>query len=143
MIRHAWTVVCEKSIIDIESNNISLDVVEQVSIKRPLAAENAKGIIYPIRMEVVTLWYRQQTDEGIKGNGQLTIMAPNNEHVATTNIEIDLIKNHRNRTRVRLDGFPIPKGTSGFFYFVVALQSDGQWIEVANVPFEIHFQTNS
>ena len=43
MINHAWTVICEKSIIDRDTNNVSLDVLEQVNFKMPLLPKEIEG----------------------------------------------------------------------------------------------------
>mgnify|MGYP001582182729 CR=1 FL=1 len=32
MIKHAWTTVCSKTLIDKDTNNISLDIAEQINI---------------------------------------------------------------------------------------------------------------
>ncbi|MBI1908933.1 MAG: hypothetical protein HYS22_02040 [Deltaproteobacteria bacterium] len=137
MINHVWTVVCEKSIIDRETNNISLDALEQLNIKIPPSPEEVKGVIYPGKIEIVSLWYRDQGEKGIRGKGQLKIEAPNSNVVGTANIDINLTESHRCRTLVRLEGLPIPKSASGLFCFMVSLESDNKWIEVARVPLEV------
>ncbi len=138
MICHAWTVICEKSIIDRETNNISVDVLEQLDFyTSPLPGE-AKEIILPKQMEIVSLWYREQGDEGVSGRGQLKIEMSDGKALSATNLEIDLTKSYRQRTRVRLNGLPIPKSFSGFFYFVVLLESNGKWTEVARIPLEVN-----
>src|SRR3989338_249472 len=100
MIKHAWTVLCQKSIMDQETNNISLDVLEQLNVKDLSFPEEAKGIIFPIQMEIVSLWYRTQKDQGLKGKSQQRIIAPNGEEVGKTNIEINLLNHQRYRSRV-------------------------------------------
>ena len=140
MINHVWTVICQRSIIDKETNNISLDVLEQLKIKIPPPPEKAEGIIFPIKIESVSLWCRGRGEEKIKGRGQLKIEGPNNKVVGNAMIDIDLMSSHRSRTRVRLEGLPIPKGASGFFHFVVLLESENKWIEVARVPLEVDIE---
>ena len=137
MIQHVWTVVCQKSIIDKDTNNISLDVLEQLKIKIPTPPEKTKGVIFPITIEIVSLWCRGPAEEKIKGHGQLKIEAPNHEVVGTTMIDIDLMNSCRHRTRVRLEGLPIPKNTSGFFHFAISLKSENKWTEVTRVPLEV------
>ena len=143
MIQHVWTVVCQKSIIDKDTNNISLDVLEQLKIKISSLPEKAEGIIFPIKIEIVSLWCRGRGEEKIKGDGQLKIEGPNNKVVGNAMIDIDLMSSHRSRTRVRLEGLPIPKGASGVFHFVILLKSENKWIQVARVPLEVDIAIHS
>lgn len=143
MIKHAWTVVCQKSITDKETNNISLDILEQLNIQPPVLPSGAKGMIFPMQIEIISLWYRDRAKTGVKGKGRLKIEAPVNGTVGTTDIEIDLTKNHRVRTRARLTGIPIPKDVTGYFYFVTEIELNGTWIEVARIPLEINIQNDS
>lgn len=140
MINHAWTVVCEKSIIDKETNNISLDVLEQMAIRTLPFPADVKGIIFPVQMEIISLWYRGLSEDGAKGHARLRIIMPNNEEVSVTNIDIDLITSHRQRTRSRLNGLPVPKNVSGYFYFIVEMELDHNWVEVSRIPLEVKLE---
>ena len=142
MINHAWTVICQKSIIDRETNNVSLDVLEQLNVTIPTIPTEAKGVIFPMPIEIVSLWYRGYKDPGIKGDGRLRIVAPNNKDVGFANINIDLATSHRYRTRVRLNNLSIPKGTSGYFHFIVELKSNNKWIEITRIPLEVNTEQN-
>ena len=136
MIKHAWTVICQKSIIDQDTNNISLDVLEQIEAKIPPLPEEAKGIVLPMQIEVTSLWYREKPEQGTHGNGRLRVEAPNKKEVASANIDIDLNNNGRVRTRIRLDGLPVLKNISGYFFFITEIESSGKWLEVARIPLE-------
>ena len=141
MINHAWTVVCQKSITDKETNNISLDVLEQLNVQFPPIPQESKGIIFPIHIEIISLWYRAQESEGIKDIGRLRIESTNKEEMGTINVDIDLTQNYRFRSRALLDGLPIPKNISGNFNFITELKQNGQWVQVSCVPLEIKLKT--
>lgn len=64
MIHHAWTVLCARSLIDRDTNNISLDVLEQLNVQIPPPLQGAGGFVLPARLEVVSLWFRAAEDEG-------------------------------------------------------------------------------
>lgn len=141
MIKHVWTVLCQKSIVDKETNNLSLDVLEQLKIKIPEISEKDKGVIFPFQMEIVSMWARDPAEKGFAAKGHLSIQAPNGEVVNETDFPIDLEKSQRHRTRIRLDGLPIPKGASGIFNFCVTLTSMDNSIEVAKIPLEVTVET--
>jgi len=140
MINHAWTIVCQKSITDKETNNICLDVLEQLNIKAPPLPSTAKGIIFPIHIEIVSLWYRNQGEKGERGKGRIRVHTENNLDISTANLNIDLESNHRARTRVKMDGLPVPRNALGYFYFVIELESKGNWTKVSRVPLEVNIE---
>jgi hypothetical protein len=137
VIYHAWTTVCQKSIIDRDSNNISLDILEQVSVSMPPIPEGKDVIILPISIEIVSLWYREMNEKGSKGNGRIKIFDPKNNEVGSADIDIDLTNSHRHRTRIRLDGLPILKDiVSQTFHITTEIESNDKWTEVARVPLQ-------
>jgi len=141
MIKHAWTVICQKSIIDQETNNVSLDVLEQLNIKTPVVPPKAKGIFFPMQIEIVSLWYRGFEEKGIEGKGQIRIETSNGNKIGSAGISINLTKSRRTRTRARLDGLPVPRVGSDYFYFIVEVESNSKWIEVARLPLEVNINT--
>lgn len=140
MIKHAWTVICQKSIIDVDTNNIFLDVLEQLNVTAPPVPSTAKGIVFPIRTEIVSLWYRTHDEEPTKADGRVRVEASNGENVVSTKLSIDLTKTSRARTRARLAGLPLPKGSTGYYYAIVELQIKDEWIEVSRVPLEVNLK---
>ncbi len=140
MIRHAWSVLCEKSLIDRDTNNLSLDVLEQLNVRIPKLPLETKGIFIPRDMQIVSLWYRFPFEPGETGKARLKIKTAAGEDVAEAPLDIDLVTAHRHRSRSSLDGLPIPKDFSGFFHFVVELQSEKGWQEVARLPLEVQVE---
>jgi len=51
MLEHIWSVLCSRSVIDSETNNVSIqDVIEQITIN----AEPAENGFLPFPMELIT-----------------------------------------------------------------------------------------
>ena len=65
MINHIWTVVCTKSVIDSDTNNISLiDTIERLRINLPIGqSSNTAPINISINFEIVSLWERYPYEE--------------------------------------------------------------------------------
>jgi len=132
MIDHVWSVLCLKSIIDNESNNISLvDVIEKLEITGP----SGEGLA-PIQMEVVTLWTRHDLSQPSRAGARLRLVGPDNNQIdEPISYDVDLTTFFRTRHRVRMGGLPI-RG-SGLYRFLVELEENGNWREVAKVPLEV------
>jgi hypothetical protein len=140
MIGHAWSVVCEKTIIDQASNNISLDVMEQILIQGPPLPEETPGILVPAPLSIASLWYREESDKPCRGRAQIKIISPGGDEVASVELDVDLTKAKRSRTICKMNGLPVKKGESGFYRFILELNREGEWHEVANVPLEVELQ---
>jgi hypothetical protein len=139
MIKHAWTVLCDKTITDRETNNISLDAIEEVRFALPAPPADAEGILVPYRHEIVSLWYRSDPALPERGRTRMRTFAPGGEPVIGAEAEIDLVATPRLRTMSRFPGLPVPRSASsgGRYWYVVELEQDGRWLEVARVPFEV------
>ncbi|MFH1652458.1 MAG: hypothetical protein ABIE74_00215 [Pseudomonadota bacterium] len=142
MIEHAWTTVCQKSIIDKDSNNISLDILEQLSIQMPSIPADAKGIIFPIQIEIVSLWYKGLNTKGKKYSARLKIKSPSDDIISKKDMEVDLTNTQRYRTRIKLNGLPIKKQSSGYFYFITEVKLNNKWKEVSKIPVEVRLQSS-
>lgn len=109
MIRHVWTVLCSQSIIDRETNNLSLiEVLEQITVvATPVAGR--EGVI-PLHMEVVTSWVRTVPERPARGRSRLSFVRPSG--VLAESIqehEIDLSDNGRLRHRIKIAGLTIKR----------------------------------
>lgn len=139
---HAWTVVCQKSITDKETDNISLDVLEQLNIKVPPLPDTAKGIIFPVHIEIISLWYREPQEQPATSNVRLKLFSSSHEEIFDPLlVKVDLSNHKRFRMRVPLERIPLPKDAKGNFYFTVEVESGDAWIEVARTPLEINLET--
>ncbi len=137
MIRHVWTVLCGKSSIDRETNNISLfEVVEQLQVGG-WAGEPAD---VPIPLELVTLWSRVQPDKPSRGEARIILETPGGHRGISQSHAVDLRKYHRVRNRARIPTIRIEG--SGVYSFVVELrqQDKEEWLEVAKIPVEVQVE---
>ena len=129
---HIWTVICEKSITDSRSNNISLiNIMEQI---RVAPKEDIRGIL--LELEVVSLWCRSDADQPETGHTRTILCSPIGDELAQSElITIDLTKYQRIRASWKFIG--LPYSDDGRYHFVVQRQIDDQWQTVATVPLEI------
>lgn len=139
-MNHIWTVVCERSITDIESNNISLiHVIEQIKFREVPADKVPPGEptrIGASRFEVVSLWGRGNPNEPETADAKIIFCSPTGQELAQNKMNIDLTEYKRIRTRWMFFGL-LPYSGDGEYTFVVQQEVDGEWRTEAEVPLEI------
>ena len=62
MVEHAWSVLCDRAIIDQQTNNIVLNVIEHVKFTHE-AEETGKPLLMRLNGELVSLWYKEPGDK--------------------------------------------------------------------------------
>jgi hypothetical protein len=137
MIEHVWSILCSRSVIDAETNNVSIqDVVEQITIN----AEPTKNGFLPIPLELITLWGRKKIDEPSNGVERVTFITPSGISTIVSEAEINLTNVERFRHRVRFRGLPVSE--SGKHYFNVEIKNENaDWQQVSSIPLKIVFQS--
>lgn len=135
MIDHAWSVLCSNSIIDRESNNISLiDILEQWN----LPPDSEFPVVIGNPFVLVTMWSRANLSHGVKGRAKISIRNPNDETKDMPEYEIGLENHGRFRHRSGFQGFQLI--SEGKYVFDVFLLHDGEEEisqVVASVPLEV------
>lgn len=134
MIKHAWTVLCDKVIVDRQTNNVSLDSIDQLTVHGMTPSGDEKVVI-PTAVTLATLWYRDPGDEPERGAARMRFVSPDGETLGQAELDIDLSERPRARTFGRLGGLPF--SSFGTYFFRMELQENGEWHEVAKIPFQI------
>jgi hypothetical protein len=146
MIEHIWTVICQSSIIDKDTNNISLiNILEQLTLTPPKIDEG-KGAILG-NFEIVTFWSRTNLEKPATGNARIVLYQPSGEIVEQTDSNkrgpeytIDLTVFQRVRSRFKFNGIPFLG--AGVYQFGIEYKNEGEedWKEVAKVPIQISLE---
>jgi hypothetical protein len=136
MIEHIWSVLCSRSIIDSETNNVSIhDVIEQITIN----AEPTENGFLPFPLELITLWARKEIDKPTKGTERVSFVTPSGKSTVISESNIDLSNVERHRQKVKFPGLPLGEG--GRYYFTIEFKEDnGQYSEVTAIPVTIQFR---
>jgi hypothetical protein len=134
-VEHAWSVLCQRSLFDQNTNNVSLiDVIERVQFNAPQELD-----YMPFRFDLVSLWSRTDLEKPEKSNGRLEIIyAKNGEILHTLEYTIDLTETPRARGQATLRKLPFVG--NGLYKFVVSIWEDETqtWQRVASVPLEVN-----
>lgn len=134
MIQHIWTVLCTKSSIDRETNNISLfEVIEELQVE---GLGREPGAV-PCSFELVSLWSRSEPDTPSQGEARITFQSPGGRTSISQMQAVDLQHYRRLRSKVKILGIPVEE--PGRYTFVVECrqQDQEQWIQVARMPLEV------
>jgi hypothetical protein len=137
MINHVFSVICDKSSIDSETNKVSiLEVLEQLIV----FTDQSERISLPIQFELFSLWTRAQFDKPAQGQMRIHFCNPSGVCKVQAEVAIDLSSVLFYRTRFRANGIELVG--PGVYKFVVELKPDEktEWVEVAQLPLWVTYQ---
>ena len=140
-MKNIWSVICERSVIDKDTNSISLfNSLEELSInysgEEKLEKTKIKNV--PIPFEIVSLWFDENIEKDRKFEIILEILDPNNKLVNKSVQECIMEKGRKRlRTIAKLNGLSVT--TSGLYNIIIKYKS-GKTIKIASEnPIDIEF----
>jgi hypothetical protein len=146
LLKVIWAVLCERAIIDRDTNNVSLiNVIEEIaiSVQPPEGApdEASDGRLVLANMELVVLWVRSDLEVPERGYGRIRVIAPDEREAPTHENEVDLTQYLRLRTRIRLTSLPM-RG-SGVYRIKIEGRAppSSEWTEEFDLPLRVVFQS--
>lgn len=137
MPRIVLFVPCEKLIIDTQTNNITLiSVLHQISYRPRSNIQLPPDAAIPMQWDVVSVWQREDGDEGISFNQRLTLRAHGNENVIFERVSPWRFATLFARNVVRIRGFPI--AAQGFLDLTLSYRRpESDWLDVTTFPLEL------
>lgn len=144
-VNHIWTVVCQRGIVDKDSNIVSLlEVLEKINVStnEDLAKmDQNKPMGVPFPFQVVSYWRKNKNAKSGKGEAQITILSPDNKKLALGQIKFDIPESgNTSRTIVKFDTLPVK--TSGEYTVKIQQKHAGKYHTVAEVPFDVTIHSN-
>lgn len=134
MIAHAWTTLCDRTVIDRDSDNLSLDTIEVIYVDK---LDDGEAALVPCRLEIVSLWHRRDPSQGAMQRVHVCVLSPDLEAIAHFPLEVDLRASQRLRTRCVIDGLLVRR--PGTYYVAVDVLEAMPAREVARVPLQVEF----
>ncbi len=142
MIRHIWSVLCARAVIDRTTNNISLfEVIEGGQITTNMQLQFPANV--PFEATLVSFWARQDPTKAVTGQMKIRILGPKGEQLIEGTSSIDLQNNGRTRVLSQFNG--MRTGGNGVHEFQVSWRIGDKeaWNLVASVPLELTFVVES
>jgi hypothetical protein len=139
MINHVWSVLCRKSIIDNETNNISLiDVLEQIQVNTVTQQKTLKPVRVPLEYEIVSLWSKDKSPKKASADIQVSLINSDGQIIKEFSHQLEIpLKTKRMRSRTRIAGIELSK--SGKYQFAVKVKQQGQknFKTIALLPIDV------
>ncbi|MFB2970995.1 hypothetical protein ACE1CD_18650 [Aerosakkonema sp. BLCC-F183] len=140
MINCVWAMLCEKSIINQETGNISLiEVMEEIFVPPP--PESEETLFLALAFELVVFWKKQESsNQEDKYKFRLKIVSPSKKTLLEGEREIDFTENLKTFTVIAFGGLPVAE--AGLYEFQIQMPSDAetQWQNVSVVPLEVNYE---
>ncbi len=143
MIQNIFSVLCESSIIDKDTNNITINnVLEQIKIAVSLddrqLSQKDFPINTPIKYEFISLWKNNKPNPKQTFDIELVVLDPNDKIIQTIpqkfKFEIGIT---RHRSIFKISGFVAT--INGTYTFLIRIKTETENIfqKVAKVPLEV------
>jgi hypothetical protein len=137
MIEHVFSVLCNGTSIDAETNAITLfKVLEQLTVY----TETTDLVRIPIHFEILSLWTRQSPDVPCQGKARIIFCSPSDQQKQQVEMSIDLSKAINYRSKLVSDGIELT--SPGKYHFTIELQDEDHtvWQQVASLPLMVIYQ---
>ncbi|OGY40898.1 MAG: hypothetical protein A2Y82_03445 [Candidatus Buchananbacteria bacterium RBG_13_36_9] len=138
-MKHVWSVLCQKSVIDSETNLISLmDCLEEFN----LTIDINKGdnqipnkLTLPINFQIVSYWLIDNIDKKLKI--KIVLLDPDNKKINELNGDFELKEKFlRYRTRINIQGLPVTKG-GRYLFKIYRIEENEILKEVSELPLDV------
>ncbi len=143
-MRVLYALLCQRAIIDRDSNNVSIfNVIEEMGIppQEALTVSSNTPVQFGhlIGFELLALWARTAEDVPEEGTGRLQLFLPDrDEALITRTFPLDLSQFLRTRQPIAFPG--LPEAVGGTYRFVLSVSSNGEWEWQFEVPLRVVVQ---
>jgi hypothetical protein len=144
MLTHIWSVLCRQSVIDTDTNNITIqNVLEQLDIDAVVKGSEVNlptNINIPIDYELVSLWYKKDRSSEEPVDIKLSVINPRGTEVYCMDQHAIAPKGTgRLRTRAKITGMVVTD--SGDYTFRLQFKNQkGDYVPVAEIPLEVNLR---
>lgn len=144
-IQHVWSVLCTNSVIDQETNNISLNnILEEIQIKKNVNnlvsksdRNSNKREAVLLNFELVSFWKKFiPKEEKIHFKTLIKVIDPKGENLHEILQTIEMKENiERFRSRIKFNALPFTE--VGEYIFQINAKDGKEFIEVGKIPLQV------
>lgn len=143
MIQNIFSVLCESSIIDKDTNNITINnVLEQIKIAVSLDSTQLSQkdipINTPIKYEIISLWKEDKPNPNTNYNIELVIVDPDNKVIQSIpqkfKFENGIV---RHRSIFKINGFVATINGTYTFLIKIKAETENKFQEASRIPLDI------
>lgn len=142
-----WALLCETTIVDRDTNNVSLiNVVDEITVPAPPPQGPLGSVIERIEildLHLAILWARSNPDVPERGEARITVVAPDGSISVSPEVAVDLSQSQRMRAVGHLLDSPFPNWQEGQYLFKIESKTaDLDWQEMFELPLWVKVQTD-
>lgn len=141
-MNHIWSVLCQKSSVDTETNLLSIfDCIEELTLAIELEKIKSGELFIPTSFQIVSLWTLEKSNKPTSLEIKIELLDPEAKIISnfeqTQQIPAEKL---RFRHRTTINGLPLTK--SGRYFFKVSTKESPNkaYHEVAQVPLDVNIQ---
>ena len=153
-VKCLWAVLCQSSVVDSQSNNVSLhNVLEQLNIEatpqdsKQQVADKDAVIKVPFHFQIVALWKNlTEKKQGLKADLKVKFIDPKGDLVQELINTLDFPKDKpRNRVIIGSDAILVNMNRSGEYRFILEVREpeSTDFKEAFSIPLEVAIKKNS
>jgi hypothetical protein len=98
-----------------EQGNVSLIVLLSAIRMEIRLSEIPKGAAIPIRWDVITIWWRNPDESGIKFEQRFELVGPDDNELLASESKLDFEAADTHRHIGKIQGFPVPRAPGRCF----------------------------
>lgn len=138
MIRHAWSVLCERVSTDRDTNNVTLNVMEQANLK--YSAEGLKPgqlVNLPISGSIVSLWYKDEKERADSVKVRIRVTNTKGRNLGQAEGTVKFEGKPRARITTIFETMAVPQEEQTRVIFAVEYLNNKKWRKAAEIPFDL------
>jgi len=140
-MEHIWTILCSQSVIDQDTNNVSLvNVIEKIVLMKSQLPQDAdlKKVAFNISLELISLFKRTDFKKELEYDVRIVLLDEKKKEVTKTDTNFTFPKD-KNRIRHRLKFDSIPFLHEGEYEFVILTKKSEakNYKRVGSTPLEV------
>jgi len=138
-MKHIWSVLCKKTVIDQETNNISLlESLEELKFEIRDSKLKGKAINIPFDFELVSYWIKDDSSTS-KFDSLIELYDSKKRKIAAFPGKINFPKDKKRlRTRLKIQGIGITENYGTYVFKVsVKREKDSKYSVVSEIPLDI------
>jgi hypothetical protein len=133
-MKHIWSVICKKSIIDSETNNITLnEVLEEITFSFSNKDLIDKSVNFPFDFEIISYFTAARKNE--KADMEIELLNPGKKMIGKFIQKIEFPENKlRLRVRIKTSGISVDKDGEYLFRIKIKTQGNEKFKTVSEIP---------
>ncbi|PIP28474.1 MAG: hypothetical protein COX29_00995 [Candidatus Moranbacteria bacterium CG23_combo_of_CG06-09_8_20_14_all_35_22] len=124
-MKHIWSILCKKSIIDAETNNINIgEVLEEITFHIPMEKDFKLPVNFNFDYEIISFWTSTVRNNEEKFYIEIEFVDPDKKILNKFEQTITFPKNKKRlRTRIKSSAITVTKG-GGYLFKIKAKEKE-------------------